>query len=238
MKTQEKLQSGSGFDRIGLWMTYSQRPGDSPDSVRVHLLKPPGPHVIGSGSKADIVVPDRFLSRTHFRLEWAEGRIVLHDLASTNGTRVDGRTIRGRLELPLPAVVHAGLREYALFEAVETRNGPAVSFGRLVGTDPDMAALFHNLMTGVEGDYGGTCPSCLRILGLAGRSWGDVPHPATRYRSLRAGPQPLPRGGGEQARKVAPLRLLPSSELAFRGADPDGELAGIEVFPQRDQVFP
>ncbi|HID55619.1 TPA: FHA domain-containing protein [Candidatus Poribacteria bacterium] len=52
--------------------------------------------VIGRGAEADIRIPDtsRKLSRKHAALRFEEGRIMILDLESTNGTFLNGRRIQ------------------------------------------------------------------------------------------------------------------------------------------------
>lgn len=52
--------------------------------------------VIGRSSTSDLVIADRFLSRQHARLIVEEGRLVLEDLGSRNGTLLNGTRIDGR----------------------------------------------------------------------------------------------------------------------------------------------
>lgn len=58
------------------------------------------PHelVIGRGSNCDIVIGDLSVSRRHARLIRRDGRWVLQDLGSTNGTHLNGTRV-GRCEL-------------------------------------------------------------------------------------------------------------------------------------------
>jgi len=52
---------------------------------------------IGRDLSADLVISDASVSRRHARLEWTEGRWLVQDLDSTNGTRVnDVRVQPGR----------------------------------------------------------------------------------------------------------------------------------------------
>ena len=50
-------------------------------------------NVIGRSSSADLVIPDRSLSRRHARLFRQNGHWVLQDLGSRNGTLVNERTV-------------------------------------------------------------------------------------------------------------------------------------------------
>lgn len=51
--------------------------------------------VIGRRADQDIVLNDSSVSRAHARLESARGGVTLVDLASTNGTLVNGRRVGG-----------------------------------------------------------------------------------------------------------------------------------------------
>lgn len=49
--------------------------------------------VIGRASECDLVIEDRFLSRRHSRLFLENGRLMVEDLGSRNGTQVNGHPI-------------------------------------------------------------------------------------------------------------------------------------------------
>src|SRR5437762_3154288 len=49
--------------------------------------------VIGRGDKVDLRLVDEGISREHVRLNKAEGRVVLEDLGSTNGTYCNGQRV-------------------------------------------------------------------------------------------------------------------------------------------------
>lgn len=51
------------------------------------------PAVAGRSTEADIILDDSYASDFHFRIGQQEGKIVLSDLGSTNGTYVNGRRI-------------------------------------------------------------------------------------------------------------------------------------------------
>jgi len=54
-----------------------------------------GMMVVGSGDDCDVVVSDRRVSKRHARLRVADGAVVLEELGSANGTRVNGRPVSG-----------------------------------------------------------------------------------------------------------------------------------------------
>lgn len=52
----------------------------------------------GRSSSCDVVLSEASVSRRHVRLHYRDGRWVLHDLNSTNGTSVNGARV-GRCEI-------------------------------------------------------------------------------------------------------------------------------------------
>ena len=92
-------------------------PGAQPERTLVHALPPaappgavlrvtpPGraaldvaldgrPLTIGRALDVEVVLADPLASRRHARLSSRSGRLVLADLGSTNGTRVNGEPVR------------------------------------------------------------------------------------------------------------------------------------------------
>ena len=51
------------------------------------------PTVLGRSGDADIVIDDSYASDFHFRIGRQDGKIMLSDLGSTNGTYVNGRRV-------------------------------------------------------------------------------------------------------------------------------------------------
>ena len=74
--------------------------GDGPPAVLLALdwVSPDTELVIGRSLSCDIVLLDTTVSRRHARLIFRRGRWVLQDLASTNGSVLNGRRV-GRCEL-------------------------------------------------------------------------------------------------------------------------------------------
>lgn len=63
-------------------------------------LNAKGKVVIGRGSDCDVVLPDQTtVSRKHASIEMKEGRIFITDLGSMNGTYVNGKCIKGTIEI-------------------------------------------------------------------------------------------------------------------------------------------
>lgn len=53
-----------------------------------------GRTVLGRGKDADIIIDDPAVSRMHAAIEYTKSRFILMDLGSTNGTFIDGRSIK------------------------------------------------------------------------------------------------------------------------------------------------
>jgi DNA-binding NtrC family response regulator len=69
---------------------------------------------VGSGEDNDLVINQEFVSRDHLRISMKGGRWLLTDLASRNGTRVNGLLVP-QCELPPDAVIQVG-SEMLLFK--------------------------------------------------------------------------------------------------------------------------
>ena len=55
--------------------------------------------LIGRGSDCDIVLPERQVSRHHVKIMQENGRYILHDLGSRNGTHLNGTVFEGQIQL-------------------------------------------------------------------------------------------------------------------------------------------
>lgn len=56
-------------------------------------------YVVGRGSECDLVLPERQVSREHIRILNENGRYLLHDLGSKNGTHLNGDKVSGTVPL-------------------------------------------------------------------------------------------------------------------------------------------
>ena len=90
-------------------MSFCTRWGEK-RSVRFRL-KDGEEVVLGRDSdQCDISVPDSAASRRHCRISNADGRILLEDLGSVNGTRVNGQGVQ-RAEISAGDVIRIGRHE-------------------------------------------------------------------------------------------------------------------------------
>lgn len=64
--------------------------------------------VLGRSPEADIELQDPYASEFHLRLSSRDGRLVLTDLGSTNGTYVNGRRATGPVDLNRGDAIQVG----------------------------------------------------------------------------------------------------------------------------------
>jgi pSer/pThr/pTyr-binding forkhead associated (FHA) protein len=69
---------------------------------------------IGRDASCDLMIADMTVSRVHARLERTPDGWLLTDLASTNGTRVNGWRVRGQVPVRAGDLVSFGTAEYSL----------------------------------------------------------------------------------------------------------------------------
>jgi hypothetical protein len=90
---------------------------------------------IGRANEANLTVPSQRVSRNHAEIRWSEGKALLCDLGSQNGTLVNGKRIRG---------------EYALKQDDELEFGPFMctfrSSGAKAPAEPDVNALTQPML--------------------------------------------------------------------------------------------
>ncbi len=95
---------------------------------------------IGRGAECDIVIPDRQISRVHARLRRGEEGFELEDLASKNGTHINGAALKGSqllqdgdlIQLAFVAkLVYVGSEATMPLKVDTTPSGQLVSVGRL-----------------------------------------------------------------------------------------------------------
>jgi pSer/pThr/pTyr-binding forkhead associated (FHA) protein len=75
--------------------------------------------VIGRGEDCDIVLPDRQVSRHHFRVVRDEDGYNVEDLGSKNGTYINGAPVRGSMQLQDGDEIQVALSVRLLFVGAE-----------------------------------------------------------------------------------------------------------------------
>jgi DNA-binding NtrC family response regulator len=100
--------------------------------------------LVGKGPACEVRLTDREVSRRHLALELAGARVRLSDLASTNGTTVDGVTVIEAL-LDGGETVRIGSTSFRLERLAAAPAAPIPnvgSFGRVVGASTEMRRLY------------------------------------------------------------------------------------------------
>ena len=75
--------------------------------------------VIGRGEDCDIVLPDRQVSRHHFRVVHDDNGYSVEDLGSKNGTYINGAPVRGSMQLQDGDEIQVALSVRLLFVGAE-----------------------------------------------------------------------------------------------------------------------
>lgn len=82
----------------------------SPGRPPVDVALDGRPITVGRAAEVEVVVADPLVSRRHARLAPRAGRLVLEDLGSTNGTRVNGQVVREAVVGPGDRIELGGTR--------------------------------------------------------------------------------------------------------------------------------
>jgi pSer/pThr/pTyr-binding forkhead associated (FHA) protein len=107
-------------EKVGaIWASPSSE--DAPPAVltlpggqRIELHE--GHYVLGRHLENDIVLNDTNVSRKHAEFVCAAGEVMVHDLGSTNGTKVNGVVVHGEQLLQHGDVINFGTAQVT-FEA-------------------------------------------------------------------------------------------------------------------------
>src|SRR5690606_11225637 len=83
--------------------------------------------LLGRGTDADIVLPERQVSRYHLKILYRDGRYYLEDLDSKNGTFLNGQQVKGTTSIQDGDEIQVALCVRMLF----------------VGTDATVPLSFH-----------------------------------------------------------------------------------------------
>ena len=109
---------------------------------------------IGTHPSSNFCLTDRTMSRFHCEIELGEGRALVRDLGSRNGTRVDGVMVK-EAYLRKGALIALG-RNVISFELADDRVSIPLyqeeRFGLLCGRSPTMRAAFAKLARAAESD--------------------------------------------------------------------------------------
>jgi DNA-binding NtrC family response regulator len=184
------------------------------DSGRRATL-PAGSALIGSAPRCDIRVDHPTVSRRHARLHAQGGRVHLEDLGSSNGTRVNGRLVRDRIEIEPPATVEFGLVSARLLPLDASDAQAAVRLDREVARETRGSRAQATLVA--EGASRFAVDVLPDLLALARRHRDPAAVAAQVYAALRRGFDSLRFAIGTERGGV------------LAGGIPDAE-AGVDAF--------
>lgn len=94
-------------------------------------------YIVGRDANADIVIADAEVSRNHARIILQQGRYLIEDLGSTNGTFINGT----RLTMPVPllpgSTIFFGEKVSLLVEAAQVGADRTVAIGQAPSSGPE-----------------------------------------------------------------------------------------------------
>jgi DNA-binding NtrC family response regulator len=165
------------------------------------------PVCIGANEANQVVLDDRHVSAFHCRLHPREGRWLLTDLGSTNGTFLDGARVA-------EAEVDAGARIRVGSQELRVERPPArmaVSMPGLLARDPALAPALELLRR--------AAPSSLPVMILGESGTGkEVAARAVHELSTRSAGPFVPVNCGAISRELAEAELFGHEKGSFTGA--------------------
>ena len=90
MRTGIGLVKGQGSKAARVWTLTVDKGPKALRGLKVNVM---GPIIVGRAPGADILVPDDVVSRRHARFSLMGGDLMVEDLGSANGTRVNGEPV-------------------------------------------------------------------------------------------------------------------------------------------------
>ena len=121
------------------------------DGAGNHSLELVEPRTCGSAASCELVVADKAVSRIHFELDPAPDGLWVRDLASRNGTYVNGIRIT-EARIPAGSVIRVGTTDITVtYGAPDTAADPSlaelVAFGDMIGYSASLRAVLSTAKT-------------------------------------------------------------------------------------------
>jgi two-component system, NtrC family, response regulator AtoC len=129
-------------------------------------LTGPGPWIVGRGSDCEVAIEDTSISRQHARLSHEAGGVMIRDLGSRNGTRVNGAPVLAGCRVQSGDVIALG--EALLVPYLGRATGWS---GDLEGARPILARLESEVDRATRFER----PLSIAVLDLRGAEAKDVP---------------------------------------------------------------
>jgi transcriptional regulator with PAS, ATPase and Fis domain len=174
--------------------------------------------VVGRSSSANVQIDDPKVSREHARIVCRDGALQLVDLGSRNGTRLDGKTVRGEsVALASGDTIQIGEAEILVAATAGRRDraDPAVAAGDLPGvvvSDPAMAQVFDRVRRVAQSE------TTVLLLGETGVGKEVVAEQIHRQSPRAAGPL-VRLNCGSLPESILESELFGHERGAFTGAD-------------------
>ncbi len=169
-----------------------------PAQGQIVSIAPGSKVVVGRTPECDFPVPSPEMSRRHFEVAASADGLVVHDLGSSNGTRVNGERIPGPVRLRAGDSIEIGPIAFSIEEKAaapaalgETR----LASSPVAGTGPVRCALCGTTFEGA----GSLCPECYRLDEPAGAT---VSLPPTVPATHQLGPYEIHEALGKGACSV------------------------------------
>jgi len=174
----------------------------------VHRIALDGPPIsVGARAENEVVLEDRFVSGVHCRLLVREGRVWVKDLASTNGTIVDGSRV-AEAEVCAGSTLRVGSHVLRIEREVAATRAPLPG---VITRDPVLGDALEMLRR--------AAPSRLPVLVLGESGSGkEVAARAVHELSPRAGQAFVPVNCGAISPELAEAELFGHERGAFTGA--------------------
>ena len=212
--TLQKLASGSGLP--GELCLFAHRQGERAPFLQVRLRSIVE---IGSGADVGLTLPHPMVSGRHARVSLRDGRILLQDLGSKNGTWYeDGRVFE--LELPVNRSFSVGPFDLRVAGPAAALKPKLLELEGLCSAEPVMHALFEQI------DKVAKTKASVVLLGESGSGKERVAE-ALHRRSRRAQAPFLPLNCATIEPALVESELFGHAKGAFTGAHDDREGAFV-----------
>lgn len=105
VRTGIGLVKGQGTKTARVWTLTVEKGPRLLRGTRVNVV---GPIIVGRAPGADILIPDDVVSGRHARFTLMGGDLMVEDLNSTNGTRINGKPVTQVQRCNEGDVIHIG----------------------------------------------------------------------------------------------------------------------------------
>lgn len=119
-----------------------------PDQGMTFRVEPDETILIGRGSSTKTGLTDSRVSRKHCQLAYTDDRITLEDVGSSGGTKVNGETISGAVEVQIGDVIRVGRTELAIKAGDESNASIGFSLFEILASPRYSTEVFQDPLLG------------------------------------------------------------------------------------------